>query len=297
MINSKRKYRAWGNYLKKQREAKFRSARDFCSKVELGISYPQYSRYEAGEQLPNLEQALALGRILEMPTLEMILEWSRAQISDSETVQELEALLTKARDSQSLPKSSPTGKQSSGLGIFSQATVPLDDVIVFNRSHLKLFLSDPAYRDIFTYINSFAPEWITAEELTLALGIALPKLQKMLDRLDELGVIKVSANKCRVTKSNFYFPDDEEFFSLRNLNLTHNATQIMRRLSYADLQERRAYRSLVTRELTERQLDQVLGQLDGLMSQIVRLPESDQPQKIYSVCVLAGERFTRAFLK
>ncbi len=54
-------YQSWGGFLKSMREKRFRSAREFCSQVPMGIHYPQYSRYESGAQLPSLEQALALG--------------------------------------------------------------------------------------------------------------------------------------------------------------------------------------------------------------------------------------------
>ncbi|OFZ69939.1 MAG: hypothetical protein A3K03_06785, partial [Bdellovibrionales bacterium RIFOXYD1_FULL_44_7] len=90
---STRKYESWGNFLKKNREGHFRSAREFCARVKIGISYPQYSRYEAGEQLPNLEQALQLCKLLDIPLLEGLLEWCRAQVSESNHREEVNSLI------------------------------------------------------------------------------------------------------------------------------------------------------------------------------------------------------------
>lgn len=290
-MEPKRRYLTWGKYLKAKRELKFRSAREFCAQISVGISYAQYSRYESGEQLPCLEQALLLCKAFGVSTADSLPQWALAQLQDAELRGDVEAV---ARKLDTAPATSAAG---GGVGIFTQAAVPLDDVIVFNRSHLNLFRSHPAYRDIFTYVNSFAPEWITATELAGAIEIEREKLDGMLDRLHELGVITLVAgsggSRCRAAKRNFYFPDDEDFFELRNLNLAHNSGEIMRKLASADLRERKAYRGLVTRELTPEQLDLVVNRLDQLMSGVVALPETCKPERIYSVCLLMGERFQR----
>jgi transcriptional regulator with XRE-family HTH domain len=282
----RRKYETWGDFLKKRREAKFRSAREFCTKVSVGISYPQYSRYEAGDQLPNLEQALELCRLLEIAPLEGLLEWNRAQIFGHPSKEDIEAILGRFREhgieavtSGALPPpkglipasstSGAAGKSPSGL--FTNASISPDDVIVFNRSHLRLFSSDPAYRDIFTYVNSYAPEWISAQEVSQALGVSLERIEEMLEKLSDLGVILLAGGRCRATKKNFYFPDDEDFFDLRNLNL----------------------RGLLTRELTDEQLEQVISKIEEVMGSIIDMPETVNPDKIYSICILLGERFTR----
>jgi transcriptional regulator with XRE-family HTH domain len=300
-LMEKRKYQSWGEFLKKRREAKFRSAREFCSKESVGISYPQYSRYEAGDQLPNLEQALDLCKRLDVPTLEGLLEWNRAQINDPTDLGDVDRLLGQVRTGAPVgaatpaPVAAPTVPTAkvTGIGVFTHQTISLDDIIVFNRSHLKLFSSDPAYRDIFTYVNSYAPEWIAADEISSALDLPAAKTEQMLERLSDLGVILLAGAKCRASKRNFYFPDDPDFFHLRNLNLTHNATAIMRKLSHEDLLARRAYRGLVTRELTSEQLDRLVGRMDELVSETVGLPETTNPERIYSVCLLLGERFIR----
>src|SRR6476661_2541186 len=96
----KRRYESWGDFLKKRREERYRSAREFCSKVKVGISYPQYSRYEAGDQLPNLEQALELCRLLGVPALEGLMEWNRAQMAGDvaqAALRDIELLLERIR--------------------------------------------------------------------------------------------------------------------------------------------------------------------------------------------------------
>jgi hypothetical protein len=185
----------------------------------------------------------------------------------------------------------PSGAWNSKV---SERTVPLDDVVVFNRSHLRVFASDPAYRDIFTYVNSFGPEAVGSDEIARALGLSDARASEMLERLSELGVVSVEDGRCRATKRNFYFPDDEDFFELRNLNLSHNSGQIMNRLKYCDLQARKAYRGLVTRELTDAQVELLMAGIDELQGQLVALPETAEPRTVYSLCVLFGERFSRA---
>ncbi len=302
----KRKYQSWGEFLKKRREGHYRSAREFCARATVGISYPQYSRYEAGDQLPNLEQALHLCQLLEVPMLEGLMEWCRAQMSDATARGEVELLLDKVRanggsspvlqggkTAASQTAAAGTSSNVAGIGVFTAATINLDDVIVFNRSHLRLFSSDPLYRDIFTYINSYAPEWISVAEIGAALGVPLGKMETMVEQLSDLGVVLLAGERCRATKRNFYFPDDPDFFPLRNMNLTHNTASIMRRLKHEDLLSRRAYRGLVTRELTNDQLDRVVSRIDGLVSDVVAMPETPNPERIYSLCLLLGERFER----
>jgi transcriptional regulator with XRE-family HTH domain len=288
---SKGKYKSWGNQLKKRRELRFRSARELCTQVSLGVSYPQYSRYEAGDQLPSLEQALSIGAILGIPSTETVLEWSLAQVpaQDLSTRTSLSGLLDEARGGGGVAARAQSGWPTKA----GERAVPLDDVIVFNRSHLRLFESDPAYRDVFTYINSFGPSWIPINEIAVALELGNERTQSMIDRLSELGVVKVQDGSCRAAKRNFYFPDDEDFFGLRNANLKHNTTRIMERLSHADLVARKAYRGVLTRELTDEQVALVLEGVDRLLGEIVAMPETSDPRTVYSVCVLFGERFSR----
>jgi transcriptional regulator with XRE-family HTH domain len=287
----KGKYQSWGNFLKLRREKRFRSAREFCAQVPVGISYPQYSRYESGDQLPSLDQALSLCATLGVPPLEALLEWNQAQLSmqDLLTRAGVAKLLDEIRGQSHGPASTLPGWSSKT----AERTVPLDDVIVFNRSHLRVFLSDPSYRDIFTYINSFAPDWITHEEIAQALDLSTERAQLMLEQLSELGVVMLKDGACRATKRNFYFPDDEDFFALRNLNLEHNAASILGRLRHEDLTTRKAYRGLVTRELTDEQVGLLLEGVEQLIGQVVAMPETDRPRTIYSLCVLFGERFSR----
>src|SRR5687767_453634 len=148
---SKRKYPSWGDFLKTQRSRRYRSAREFCSKVDVGISYPQYSRYEAGEQLPNLDQALRLCRLLGITPLEGTLEWCLAQIGEAETAAEFSKFLGQIRPGASAPAAPAAGPEAilKSDGQADKSSVPLfgrdselNDVFTFNRVHKKLFESD-----------------------------------------------------------------------------------------------------------------------------------------------------------
>lgn len=304
----KGRYQSWGLFLKRNRERSFRSAREFCTRTQLGISYPQYSRYEAGDQLPSLDQALKMSEILGMPLLETVLEWNQAQTAQDSAREALRELLQKVRgnpgQSADTGASAPAGvPQSVGTGVVlnagikQSATKLLDDIIVLNRSHLKLFSSNPIYRDIFTFINSGSPEWVTLPDLCEALAIEPTLGLKLVTDLSESGVIlletvdgKVS---CRSAKSNFYFPDDQDFFQLRNENLTHNVSRILGEIRLEQIQSRSAYRGLVTRELTRDQVRQLSERLEKLLSEMVELPETSDQDRIYSLCAVLGERFRR----
>lgn len=310
MTSGSRKYPTWGDFLKKQRAKHYRSAREFCSRVDVGISYPQYSRYEAGDQLPNLDQALKLCRLLEIPVQEGLLEWSRAQVSDTELRDEVSTFLDQVRSKMApaVPTSSsavrdaivnepgtPYAKAAGEGGIFS-ARSGLNDVMVFNRAHMKLFMSNRAYRDIFTYVNSFSPEWIASDEVARAVGVRTEEVDGMLQELSDLGILLLAGGKCRASKRVFYFPDDPDFFELRNENLRYNSEAIMKRLSFETLKERKGYRGLVTRELTAEQLEAVIKGIEALVDRVLALPESRNPDRIYSLSVLLGERFCRSEL-
>jgi hypothetical protein len=237
-----------------------------------------------------------------------LLEWNRAQITGHPSKEHIDAILTRVREhgveavtSGQLPapkgvvpaSSTSAAMGKSATGLFTNASISPDDVIVFNRSHLRLFSSDPAYRDIFTYVNSYSPDWISCKEMSQALGITEEKIEMMLENLSDLGVILLAAGRCRATKKNFYFPDDQDFFEMRNLNLAHNTAGIMKKLSHEDLQKRKAFRGLLTREMTPEQLEMVIAKVEELMGSVIDLPETHNPDRIYSMCVLLGERFAR----
>lgn len=281
------KYGSFAGFLRSKREAKYRSAREFCARVKVQVSYPQYSRYEAGEQLPSLSQALTLADALGVDTLEMALEWNLAQIEGSgqKAVREqIQGLLQTIRTGH-LPAPSTSTAASS---------IPLDDVIVFNRSHRDLFLKDPAYRDVFTFVNAFgAFEKITFEQIAKALDLPLKKISALVEHLTALGVVLREDGAVRAAKRNLYFPDDTDFFELRQRNIRHDLDKILGRITHADLFEKRAMRTLLTRELTASQAGWVMGQLESLLGNIMDLPEDPQARSIYSVCTVVGERFSR----
>jgi transcriptional regulator with XRE-family HTH domain len=286
------KYAQWGNFIRQHRKQRFRSAREFCQKVVVGISYPQYSRYEAGEQLPSIEQAINLFKLLGIPFWDGFMEWSEAQVADPQVLHELQDMRIKLQDLQ---------KTTSGqnIALSAKATtmgdnVPLDEVVVFNRSHLKIFNSDPVYRDIFTYVNAFSPEWVNENQISDALAIPVKKLEKMLEKLRDLGVLLGGAGKFKAAKKNYYYPDDDDFFVLRNSNFDHNTQSILDDLTRDDLAKKKAFRGLLTRELTAQQVQTIIQHLEEFLSNVVAMPETDSPEAIYSLCVLLGKRFTRS---
>ena len=282
MIKRVKKYKKWGDYLKRRREGRFSSAREFWSQFSFSMSYAQYSRYESGLQLPTLNEALQMGSLLGVASPELCFEWLAAQLEEN-----ADAVTGELRES--------WGIQDRSIGTQSlNKQVPLDEVIVFNRAHLKLFLSDPRFRDIFTYVNSFAPDWVSATELSKALGLSEKKTKIMVNSLVDLGVLVEEQGSFRASKKNFYFPDDAEFFPLRNLNWNHNAEALLGLLTQDSIQRKDALRSLVSRELTQAQIRLIIDRLNSVLGEVVALPETNQPKGIYSLCVLFGERFQRA---
>ncbi len=300
----KKRSSSWSEFLKARREAKFRSAREFCAKRDIGISYPQYSRYESGEQLPSLDQALDICRNLDVPPLETLLEWSRSQSIPEDERSLIDGLLSQVKkesSSDALVAQAPAVEfaahaPSKSPGTLSRAPFSLEDVIVFNRTHLKMFLSDPLYRDIFVYVNSYSPEWIRIEEVAQAMKVDVERAEKMIEDLFDLGVVLTAGGKCRAVKNNFYFPDDADFFPLRNQNFRHNVDTILGGLSHEDLKANRAYRNLITRELSSDQLKALQQRLDDVVQEVIEYPDVHQDDRIYSVCLLVGERFGRAQL-
>lgn len=289
-----RKYPSWGNFLKNQRLKKYRSAREFCSRQPVGISYPQYSRYEAGDQLPNLDQAMKLCRFLEIPTLEGLLEWNRAQVSEPEALDETNRYLEDFRSNrlqEALEAKNPVEPQASG---FPLRLSQLNEVMVFNRSHLKLFKADPAFRDFFTYVVSCHPLSVHVETISKALGLEPNRVEQMGEDLVDMGVlVKDSAGAYLSVKKGYYFPDDQDFFELRNDNLRYNSNAILESVTPEALNDRKAYRGLVTRELDEQQLEQVISTIEGMVRKMATLPESPKAEKVFSLCILLGERFSR----
>lgn len=294
----KRKYPSWGIFLKNRRSVQYRSAREFCSKVKVGISYPQYSRYEAGDQLPNLDQAVKIAKLLNIPVLETLLEWCLAQVSDGPLLEELRGHLERVKQSSKIPSPLvvPEVTQSNAQEMTSQGNIPvsLERTFVFNRSHKNLFLSNPLFRDIFTYVNAFAPEWIPADEIAAAIGESLGKTRELLDQLNDLGIILLAGDRCRPSKKLFYFPDDSDFFEIRNENLRHNMNALLERIKHEDLSSQRAYRNLVTIDLGPEQAEDVIRQVENLVKSILLKPKLEPVESVYSFCVVFGERYRRS---
>jgi predicted transcriptional regulator len=300
-LKSQVKYPGFASYLRSHRERNYRSARDFCARVKTGISYPQYSRYEAGDQLPPLIQAVTIFGQLGVSPLEALLEWNKAQLTEAsaqavaepaveKTLKEIEDLLNQTRSG--TPKAAnPPEKSRSGVNAFD---VPLDKVVVFNRSHRDIFMKHPAYRDIFTYINAFHPRKVSVDELSRALKIEQPVIREMLENLERLGVVLRKDESFVAAKRNFYFPDDADFFELRNLNVRHNFNQLMDNMQFEALSTRQAFRGLITREFTPAQYRWVVDQSEKLLAQTVGLSEDEGGDVIYSVMTVVGERFRRS---
>jgi hypothetical protein len=204
-------------------------------------------------------------------------------VSDLKIQSELESLLVSLRNS-------PAQTKAQSLG----SSLSLDHVIVFNRSHLDVFQSNPLYRDIFTYINSFAPEAIEIQELARAMDVTVDAIRPLLAKLKDIGVVMESGNKYRAAKQSFYFPDDQDFFALRNDNFRRNADAILNRMRYEDIRERQAFRGLITRELTQDQAVQITEELDRVIAKMTLLPETQNPDRVFSLCLLMGERYRRA---
>lgn len=289
------KYEVWGKYLKKRRLELFRSARDFCSKQEVGISYPQYSRYEAGDQLPSLDQAIRIFRLLNTPLLEGVLNWCLAQSSDSEVQNKLVELLSQLNNQGDAISTSSEVKKAEPQPESNLSRVSFDKTIVFNRSHLDLFQSDPLYRDVFTYLNSYSSQKVTVPELAEQMAASNEKVSRILSELSKLGVVVETDGQYQVSKATFYFPDDQDFFELRNQNLKHNVSQILNRLNFEDLKEKKSYRGLITRELNESQLSKVIEKCEQVLGEMWGFDDSShQASPVYSLCLLLGERFDKA---
>ncbi|MGE0614671.1 MAG: helix-turn-helix domain-containing protein [Bacteriovoracia bacterium] len=281
--------------LKKTRSEKYRSARQFGQQVDLKISYPQYSRYESGEQLPSLDQAVLIMERLEIPLMQGILIWCQSQAKENASVIALERLIDQSTGV------APAAGPGQVARTAPQANVNLDEVIVFNRSHLKVFESDPSYRDVFTFISAYYPDWISEGELAAALGISREKVAKRVADLADLGVIRAKGTgkherqQWTAAKSTFYFPDDEEFFGLRNQNLRHNMDNLLGKLKHEDIVAKRAMRGVVTRELSAEQVGLVIEGVERLMMRTVQMQAVPSASTgIYSLCFLLGERFSRS---
>ena len=311
-------YREWGLFLKDRREARYRSAREFCARVDLGISYPQNSRYETGAQLPSLQQAVRIAGELGVPMLECVLEWSRAQVRDARTRAELESLVASRREERAVK--SPVGSSSpnpskggaAGSGNFSgtlseDEDLPSfqDSVVVFSQPHLRLFSSDPIYRDLFTYLHIFcADQMRTASQIAIDLGLRTEVAVQMLEKLADLGVIVAMSEEVQnaagftearqygPTSRAYYFPDDANFFALRNMNLQYNIKSILEKVRFEDISRRRAYRGLLTRGFSPQQVKWIHEKLEALLDEVLKLPpQPTEPTLAYSLCLLFGERF------
>lgn len=291
MTNSK--YAQFGLFLKKIRQEKYRSAREFSARNDLGISYPQYSRYEAGEQLPSLDQAVKIFELLGLPALQGTMEWCRAQVSDEKVGETLASLAQSAASGQALSPA-PRRQIRDALGF--------GNTLVFNRAQLQLFASDPLFRDIFTYVNAYvrsgtgaeaSPGLVSAEEMSRAFDVSVERIVRMAGDLIQLGVLTEVQGGYRPAEQAFFFPNDADFFELRNKNIRHNVDKIMSGMTYDQISTGQAYRGLITRELSEAQVQEVIAELDSIIARVGQMKQAESPDQVYSLALVLGERFRR----
>lgn len=275
--------------LKKWRLLRHASARAFVLTSRLPISYPQYSRFESGKQLPTLPMALEIAQRLGVPALQMSLAWL-GQWTLSREGRGFTSLLVELRAIE------PVIKAQLGWRGAELASDPDRESYVFaqEQGQLRQKMSrDPRYRDLFVYINGFFPDWVAFEELARALKLPVGEVEGLLEDLAEEGIVRISGAKVRVKMRTFFFPDSEPYFEARNLNVRHNVEKLLEDISYQALEDRRGFRTVVSRVLTEQQLELIIGRLEHLVQEIAEFPEVRDPKQIYSLCLLLGERFSR----
>jgi transcriptional regulator with XRE-family HTH domain len=317
MKMEQRTYRNWGQWLKRKRETKFRSAREFCTHIDLGISYPQYSRYESGDQLPSANQLVAICRAVETDPVEALMEWCLSQIEDQEIwVQFGQALPWVAalrRGETVCPKPSSEEKDESKnrpsdaelearAREEARATTKAESellgmTLVFGKVHRELFESDPRYRDVFTYVNAYDGAGVSMDDLSRDLGIETAHAFRMAETLARLGVLVVERGVgktlYRASKKFFYFPDDEEFFDLRNKNFRHNIEGVLGGKKYAEFVKSGCMRDLLTRELTEEQYKKVRDAAEHWLVEASQMDEDPSAKTIYSIGLFMGPRFKK----
>lgn len=260
------------------------------------MSYPQYSRYESGLQLPSLAQAIHIGEQLQGSTAEVVLQWSRAQLEDPAHVgvRVIDELLRSARGELTTGQVLRTGELRPSQQE-KPAGIPLDDVLVFSRAHLRLFQSDPRFRDFFSYVNSFAgADGLTAAEIARGLELSEERASQMGVQLVELGVLRSAQGRFKAQKGVFYFPEDEDFFELRNQNFRHEVDSLLRKVTSVDLAANKGLRSLLTREFTPAQAVALQDALNQVFEKAVDLPMEEPVDRLYSLCLIFGERLRKA---
>lgn len=333
MKMDQRPYRNWGAWLKRKRELKYRSAREFCAHFSLKISYPQYSRYESGDQLPSAAQLVALCSTLGVEPVAALLEWCQAQVDDADVWEKIGALIPLVGPLQrgeavsfkapEIPVEVAPPSSQEGFQEFKQVvdqseqararaleeakqltkaeSALLGVTLVFGRIHRDLFESDPRYRDVFTYVNACPESGVTTDDLVRDLSLDLATSFRMAENLVRLGVLAVDRGSGRTvykaSKKFFYFPDDEEFFDLRNKNLRHNLESVLSAKSFSEFQSKRGMRNLLTREWTEAQYQKIVESAEHWLVEASQMDEDSSADTIYSVGVFMGPRFKKSKIR
>ena len=230
-----------------------------------GVSYPQYSRYEAGEQLPKPS-------LRRFPSVR---RWESRSLR-----RPWNGIWPRWRE----PRVRPRVKLRHFWGRFGPTALRLRARSRFPFRSMRSSFSIAAIAIFFSRIRRIAIFSPTSTHFMRLRKSPPKKFQRpsrflrrnsigMLENLIELGVIHKHGKRFAAAKSNFYFPDDTDFFELRQQNVRHNLEKVLDQITYSDLQEKRALRGLLTRELTPSQLGWVMGQIEGLLGRIVELPE------------------------
>jgi hypothetical protein len=78
------------------------------------------------------------------------------------------------------------------------------------------------------------------------------------------------------------------------MNVARNVASVLGRIEHAEIRNKQAYRSVVTRELTAGQARDMVAALEAVVTRIVEIPETPSPQRVFSLVLVLGTRFERA---
>lgn len=148
--------------------------------------------------------------------------------------------------------------------------------IVVNRMQAKLFLLDPVYWEIATFLSAHSDQnkHPTLSELSKVFKIPARQMRKYLDELFEYGIVDraMKAEMEYFSKLWLFIPYEDEYRPLREMNFRHAAQKFLHDDSPSK------FRTTITRFLTPVQMKELEAAVLALTNHIIDLPDDGIPK-------------------
>lgn len=256
--------------IKKAREKRHATMRDFYEASDLPCTYFYYSKVEHG-YVPKVEIALKLLEALGIDKRRGLMAWAKSQMPSQET------------------KSFFAEFGEEDLSVSPEKELSASDCLVINRSQAAFLKTDPLLMEILTFINMYGiGSPVSVDFIADHFGMPKTKIKPLVENLYDQGLIdkkEDSTNKESYdSKRWIYLPFEYE--PLKELNFKRSYQQYLTQVS------KDRVRNSATIRITDSQRHELESRIKTLINWLVKFELEEVPNdaKPYTVGFFGSPR-------